>query len=71
MFGAAETALEELKKGSIEMVITETRESRLVALESSQDCILVALVQEKADLGPILGELKKAAGEARKIIENE
>jgi predicted regulator of Ras-like GTPase activity (Roadblock/LC7/MglB family) len=68
MFGAAETALQEMNKGAIEVVITETSQSRLIALNSYQDGILVAMVQGNANLGPVLQELKRAADETRRIM---
>lgn len=63
MVGAAETAIAELKKGSVERVIVESKETKLVATGAGSNALLVTMVGAFANLGLVLVEMKKAAEE--------
>ena len=66
MVGAAETAVSELKKGDVERVIVEGRESKLITQGSGPNVVLVAMVSKDANLGLILVEMKKASDKVEK-----
>ncbi len=62
MVGAAETAVSELKKGNMERIIVESKDSKIVAVGAGPSALLVAMAPAKASLGLVLVEMKKAAG---------
>lgn len=61
MVGAAETAVSELKKGGMERVIVESRDSKIIATGAGSSALLVAMTSSKANLGLLLMEMKKTA----------
>jgi len=68
MFGAAETAVSELKKGSVKRVISEARDCKLVAVDAGPSAVIVALVRAEANIGLILVEIIKAANRTKEIM---
>ena len=66
MLSAAETATNELNKGSAKRVIVESEYCRLIIIGSGPKSLVVALTAANSGLGLILVELKKSA---RKIDE--
>lgn len=61
MVGAAETAVSELKKGTLERVIVESRDSKIIAVGAGASALLVAMTGPKVNIGLVLVEMKKAA----------
>ena len=61
MTGAAETAVGELKKGTVERVIAEGKETKLIAKGAGPSAVLVCMVASDANLGLILVEMGKAS----------
>lgn len=59
LFGASETALNELGKGLVERVIVESRETKLLAVSAGANAILIVLVKPKANIGLLILETKK------------
>ncbi len=66
MVGAAETAIAELKKGTVERVIAEGRDSKLITKGAGPNAVLVSMVTQDANLGLILVEMGKTADNIRK-----
>ena len=69
MFGAAETAISELKKGKVRKVISEAEDCKLVAVDAGPSATVVALVKPNANLGLILMEIIKTANMTKEIIK--
>jgi len=69
MFGAAETAISELKKGKARRVISEAEDCKLVAVDAGASATLVALVRPEANLGLILMEIIKTANITKDIMK--
>lgn len=69
MVGAAETAVAELKKGTVERVIAEGKESKLITKGAGPNAVLVSLVNVDANLGLVLLEMKKTAENIEKMME--
>lgn len=69
MFGAAETAVLELKKGAVKRVISEAQDCKLVAVDAGPSAVVVALVRPEANLGLILMEIIKAANHTREMLK--
>lgn len=61
MVGAAETALSELKKGSMESIMVESEKSKIIATGAGPAALLVAMTSSKVNLGLLLMEMKKTA----------
>ncbi|RLI87170.1 MAG: hypothetical protein DRO76_02745 [Candidatus Altiarchaeales archaeon] len=68
MFGAAETAVLELKKGSVKRVISEAQDCKLVAADAGPSAVVVALVRAEANIGLVLVEIIKAANHTKEIM---
>ena len=66
MLSAAETATNELNRGSAKRVIVESEDCRLIVIGSGPKSLVVVLTAANSGLGLILVELKKGA---RKIDE--
>ncbi|MEA3255493.1 MAG: roadblock/LC7 domain-containing protein [Candidatus Altiarchaeota archaeon] len=69
MFGAAETAVLELKKGAVKRVISEAQDCKLVAVDAGPSAVVVALVRPEANLGLILMEIIKAANHTKEMLK--
>jgi len=61
MLGAAETAVSELKKGTVERVIAEGKQTKLIAKGAGSSAVLVSMVRADANLGLVLVEMGKAS----------
>jgi hypothetical protein len=61
MIGAAETAVGELKKGTVERVIAEGKEIKLITKGAGSSAVLVTMVKADANLGLVLVEMGKAS----------
>ena len=61
MIGAAETAVGELKKGTINRVIAEGKNTKLIAGGAGPSAVLVSMVNPEANLGLVLVEMGKAS----------
>jgi uncharacterized protein len=61
MIGAAETAVQELGKGTPDRVIVESKKAKMITIGAGEQAILVCIVGADAKLGLILMEMKKAA----------
>lgn len=68
MFAAAETALSELKKGGVERVLVESKETKLVLVGAGETAILILMVNPISNIGLVLVEVKKAAAKIKKAI---
>jgi len=69
MAGAAETAFAELRQGSIERVIVEGPDSKLIGAGAGENAVLVCLVKGAGNLGLALVEMKNASKEAAKLLK--
>jgi len=65
MFGAAETAVSELKKGLPDRVIVESKEGKVIATGAGPKALLVVMTSPKAGLGLILVNVAKAADKVK------
>ena len=68
MTGAAETVISELKKGSLDRVIAESKDGKLISMGAGSLAMVVALVNPMSNLGLVLVEMKKAAESTKNII---
>ncbi|HEX54956.1 MAG: roadblock/LC7 domain-containing protein [Candidatus Altiarchaeales archaeon] len=69
MFGAAETAISELRKGKVKRVISEADDCKLVAVDAGPNAAVIALVRPEANLGLVLMEIIKAANATKDIMK--
>lgn len=69
MFGAAETAVLELKKGNVKRVISEAKECTLIAVNAGPSAVVVTLVRPDANIGLVLMELIKVANQTIEIMK--
>ena len=69
MTGAAETAIQELKKSSPDRVIVESKNTKLISVGAGEQAILACVINADAKLGLILLEMKKAADNIRKEVK--
>ncbi len=68
MQGAAETAVSELKQGSLRQIIINADKGRMIAISAGETAILVILTTSKINLGLALLELGKAAGRISDLL---
>ena len=66
MTGAAETAIQELKKSSPERVIVESKNAKLITTGAGEETILACIVNPDAKLGLVLMEMKEASSAIEK-----
>lgn len=66
MIGAAETAVGELKKGTVERVTAEGKEIKLLTKGAASSAVLVSMVKANANLGLVLVEMGKASDKIEK-----
>ena len=68
MAGAAETAIQELKKTSADRIIVESKNTKLITVGAGEQVILACIVNPDAKLGLILMEMKKAVDAVEKEV---
>jgi len=68
MLGAAETAVGELKKGSVERVIAESEETKIIAMGAGPKALIVIMANPAASLGIILVEMGKASERVKELL---
>ncbi len=68
MIGAAETAVGELKKGTVERVIAEGKEVKLITKGAGTSAVLVSMVRPDANLGLVLVEMGKASEKIEAVM---
>ncbi len=69
MTGAAETAVQELKKSSPDRIIVESSATKLITVGAGEQAILACIVNPTAKLGMILLEMKKATAAIEKEVK--
>ncbi len=69
MTGAAETAIQELKKSSPDRVIVESKNTKLITTGAGEQAILACIINPYAKLGLILMEMKKASCAIEKEVK--
>jgi len=69
MTGAAETAIQELKKSSADRIIVESKNAKLITTGAGEQAILACIVNPNAKLGLILFEMKKASDDIKKEVK--
>jgi len=69
MAGAAETAIQELKKSSADRIIVESKNTKLITIGAGEQAILACIVNPNAKLGLILMEMKKASENIKKEVK--
>lgn len=69
MIGAAETAIQELKKSSPERVIVESKNAKLITTGAGEQAILACIVDPDAKLGLVLMEMKKASSAIEREVK--
>jgi len=68
MFGAAETALVEMKKKKAEEVTVESDDAKLIALSAGDKALLVTITEPDVNLGLVRIEMGKASEKIQKEI---
>jgi len=68
MYGAAETAMIELRRGHMYWVYTETEDCTFVAVDAGPLALLVALIGAGANIGLVLMNLKIAANKVKNLM---
>jgi uncharacterized protein len=68
MQGAAETAVSELKQGSLRQIIINADKGKMIAISAGETAILVILTTAKINLGLALLELGKASGKISDLL---
>ncbi len=68
MQGAAETAVSELKQGTLNQIIIEADKGKIITISAGEKAILVILAKPSTNLGLILLEMGKASGKISEII---
>ena len=69
MQGAAETAVSELKQGTLKQIIVDADEGKIITISSGKKAILVILAKSEINLGLALLELGRASGKISGILE--
>lgn len=68
MYGAAETAVSELKKGVPERVVIESKDSKLIASGAGPKALLVVMTEANVGLGLVLVNMSKAADKIKELL---
>jgi hypothetical protein len=68
MYGAAETAVSELKKGVPERVVIESKDSKLIASGAGPKALLVVMTEANVGLGLVLVNMGKAADKIKELL---
>ncbi len=69
MTGAAETAIQELKKSSPDRIIVESKNTKLITVGAGENAILACIVKPSAKLGIVLLEMRKTSKNVKKEVE--
>ena len=69
MQGAAETAVHELKQGSLKQIIVDADEGKIITISSGKKAILVILTKSDINLGLALLELGRASGKISSVLD--
>jgi len=69
MQGAAETAVQELKQGTLKQIIIEAEQGKMITISAGEKAILVILAKAEINLGLALLELGRASGKISGILE--
>ena len=69
MMGAAETAVSELKQGSLSQIIADAEKGKLIGIGAGKTAILISLIKKDANLGLILLEMKKASKKITMLLD--
>jgi len=69
MTGAAETAIQELKKASPDRIIVESPKAKLITTGAGERAILACIVAPTAKLGLVLLDMKKATTAIQKEVK--
>lgn len=69
MFGAAETALQEIRRGQLTRVVSVSDQGQLVAMNAYEDGILVVLTSPTASLDAVITAMQTAVDEIQLIME--
>ncbi len=68
MLGAAETAINELKKGGVNRIIVESKQAKILASGAGEKALLVIMTSPDAGLGLILIEMDKACSKISGVV---
>ncbi len=68
MQGAAETAVSELKQGSLSQIIIESEKGKLISIAAGENGILIILANKPIKLGLVLLELNRAGKKIEKVL---
>jgi uncharacterized protein len=69
MQGAADTAALELKQGSVNQIIVDAENGKIITISSGKKSILIILASPRINLGLALLELGKASGKISDILK--
>ncbi|MBI4362170.1 MAG: roadblock/LC7 domain-containing protein [Euryarchaeota archaeon] len=69
MYGAAETAILELRKGTPERVIVEGKDAKLIVTGAGPKALLVAMTNPTVGLGLVLVNMSKAAEQVKELLK--
>jgi len=69
MQGAAETAVSELKQGTLNQIIVDAGKGKIVTISAGELAILVVLTKPRANLGLLLLELGRASNKISNILK--
>jgi predicted regulator of Ras-like GTPase activity (Roadblock/LC7/MglB family) len=68
MHGAAETAVSELKQGSLKQIIIDADKGKMMTIAAGEKAILVILTKPDINLGLALLELGRASGKISDVL---
>ena len=68
MHGAAETAVSELKQGTLNEIIIDASKGKIITISSGKNSILVILADKRINLGLALLELGRASGKISDVL---
>ena len=68
MQGAADTAVSELKQGTLKQIIVDADEGKIITISSGKKAILVILAKPDINLGLALLELGRASGKISSVL---
>ena len=68
MHGAAETAVSELKQGSLKQIIIDAEGGKMITIAAGEKAILVILSKPELNLGLALLELGRASGKIADVL---
>ncbi len=68
MLGAAETAVSELKKGIVERVIAESKETKIITMGAGPKALIVVMTNPTVGLGLVLVEMGRASEKIKELL---